>query len=71
MGPEATMVEAGKRAAWWYLDTGDCFFCSVDEAPLGHEHQEHCTFFGIFKESLREWLRHNPMEFGGDGKPTK
>jgi hypothetical protein len=62
MRPEELILEAGKRAAWWYLDTGDCLFCDVDEAPAGLSHEEHCTFSGISKSALREWCDANPMK---------
>jgi hypothetical protein len=40
-------LEAGKRAARYYVDTGDCLFCSVAYAKKGQEHEQQCTFYGV------------------------
>jgi hypothetical protein len=56
MNPTETMIAAGRRAAQWYIDTGDCFFCCVDSAEKGRFHEEHCTFYGVPDSALKEIL---------------
>lgn len=48
MDDETLIRSAGLRALAWWLDTGECFFCAVDEGPPGHE--EHCEFHGLTRE---------------------
>jgi hypothetical protein len=67
-GPEEVVVEAGRRAICYYLDTSDCLFCNVDNAEKGQEHEAHCTFYGIYSAALREWWN---ATYSNDGKPTK
>ena len=65
--PREVLAEAGQRAAQWYIDTGECLFCAVeclfcavDSAPEGQEHERHCTFYGVRKTALEEFLRTLP-----------
>lgn len=52
-----TFFEAGQRAAQWYIDTSDCFFCNVDNAAAyGEEHEKHCTFHGVTRTDLTAYL---------------
>ena len=56
MSEPATFIMAGRRAAEWVLDTGECLFCAVDCAPKGSHHERHCTFYGLNDDQLHALL---------------
>lgn len=57
---QQVLAEAGQRAAQWSVDTGDCLFCNVDNAPNGQSHEPHCTFYYTTKEDLKAYLKTLP-----------
>jgi hypothetical protein len=42
------MMKAGRRAAQYYIDTGECLFCSASTT----KHEGHCAFSGYDREGL-------------------
>jgi hypothetical protein len=48
---EVMVRDAGIRALHWWLDMGDCLFCTLDNNDGLHE--DFCPLFGLDEEDAR------------------